>query len=89
VRPRVRASTESGDQGTLESVELDATLDRTRLELLHGRQLGPLLFDLQRRSEAPAKWPPRRGRARKNETARKTREKIRARRAFRGPSGWW
>jgi hypothetical protein len=45
---------ESGLQGALESVELDATLARLRFDFMYDNY-GPLAFDLERRGEAPPK----------------------------------
>jgi hypothetical protein len=45
---------ESGRQGVLENVELDATLARMRFDFMYDAY-GPLSFDLQRKGEAPPK----------------------------------
>lgn len=47
------AYSESGYQGTLEDLELDATLDRMRFDFMYGGTYGPLHFELERRGEAP------------------------------------
>jgi hypothetical protein len=45
---------ESGYQGRLQGIVLDATSDRLRFQMMYG-QYGPLEYDLQRQGEAPVR----------------------------------
>jgi hypothetical protein len=45
---------ESGYQGKLEGIVLDATSDRLRFQMMYG-EYGPLEYDLQRQGEAPVR----------------------------------